>query len=290
MKCGACRYHICCECVITKSQGHVAKRRGLFNGEAASSFSPPGLNMQDGRGEPKLKAPTSLAELQENLVSSMTHQTSTLQNSIGQLQHQVKQINEAVDKNTQDIASHTELLTGHAKSIKDLQQEMKTMKSRSRSMDDISNDIKKEAWIGGFPSMDGHALANRARSIIGSPTVLVDVVIKSQVTTGAIIKFDTPENMREFVSACARQGLPGNIFTRANRPPRTPDQKSRGALINNAWNQLVQAGMPKESLRANPHKGCVWIVDDSGCAATVVEIINGALEWKANAPPGMRNE
>ncbi len=135
--------------------------------------------------------------------------------------------------------------------------------------------------------MDAKALEKRAAHIVGTPKGFKQIVTRGLVVTGAIIEFETPDDMRAYVILAKSRDL-GELYIRHNRPPRTDSEKNVSSKVTEAWNSLVSNGIDKACLRANSRKGILWILDVDGKAEVIAEIINGEIRWQSNAPPALR--
>ena len=115
--------------------------------------------------------------------------------------------------------------------------------------------------IGGFPFLGKDALEARVHTVIGNPEGLVKVDVPGNVSSYGFVRFASPEAMKEFVDQRNRQGLPGDLRLRPNRP-RTEESKARSAAFWQAKQELIAKGWPEAKLSVS--RGRVWEVGDGG--------------------------
>eukprot|EP00973_Karenia_brevis_P064897 9013592-Karenia_brevis.AAC.2 len=95
--------------------------------------------------------------------------------------------------------------------------------------------------------------------------------------------------MRDYVSKMREQGLPGNIFIRPNRPKPGPDGQRLKEVVTKAWQELVDAGMAKTDILANPRNGHIWKVGLEGAVDLLGKVVDGRVQWEEIAPEQVRS-
>eukprot|EP00973_Karenia_brevis_P086265 11962895-Karenia_brevis.AAC.1 len=94
---------------------------------------------------------------------------------------------ERLDKHDEDIADLKLRYDSHDAQITDLTNRLRLLekdRSRASSVSARPSDQQKlEAFLGGFPSLERHALLARAESIVGKPTGLIKVIAPGPVAS-----------------------------------------------------------------------------------------------------------
>ena len=202
------------------------------------------------------------------------------------IKEDVQKINGRIDAQDERINIQDGKIQTCHKEVHELQMQFKNLRSNLEAQQQSqtpthSEELAKQAWLGGFPAMDKDAIEREAAKIVCGFAGFEKVQCKGVVSTGAVIYFSSSHEMQDFVS---KVKLPQQLYAKQNRPPRSESEKAISSKVTEAWNSLNKAGVPNNRLRANPRKGTVWIIAESGIAGVAATVVDDAIKWGPAAP------
>ena len=239
-------------------------------------------------GSPPMPA-TSFHDLEKFMVGMEERLGGKTDELRRDIQGQVIVINTRMDAQDTRIGTQDGKLDACEHEVKESQKQFKSLQSslgthQSMSSRPDAEKLAKQAWLGGFQMMEKEALEKEATKLLGESVGFEKVQCRSAVGTGVVVSFASNHDMKEFVS---KAKLPGKVYAKPNRPPKSEIEKATSSKVTEAWDCLVKAGITKQALRANPRKGIVWIINKDGVAAVAATIENEAIKWGPAAPKGI---
>ena len=137
----------------------------------------------------------------------------------------------------------------------------------------------REAFVGGFSDLQQSEILKRAANCIRTPEGFHSLRAPTGASNHVFVLFDCPESMNKWVQTVT---LPGELYAKPNRPPRSPEAKARAKMVWEGCRKLVNAGVSNEQIIAS--RGLFWVKGGDGTAKKVGRIVDDAIQWEADAP------